>query len=222
MENPVLALFWPCTGLQCCKNHRETLYFSKGKIVYVVGKPCNIYRLQLQFFFKIRPPLVNYSAFQKKNYKDKIECKVLNQMDRAWQIMTDYLVYLLLFVSAAFRYDFNISQKNKRKEKKVFLLLAFYMSARLLNFKFRVRFYHFCSLQKTSNDGKSSMSKFLNCRYTGQSHFNVYLVRQVHKAQNSRGMKAVPFVSLCLCRDISLLLCQNKNRQSMCCPTGPE
>ena len=23
-----------------CKNHRETLYSSKGKIVYVVGKPC--------------------------------------------------------------------------------------------------------------------------------------------------------------------------------------
>ena len=29
-----------------CKNHKETLYSSKGKIVYVVGKPCNIYRLQ--------------------------------------------------------------------------------------------------------------------------------------------------------------------------------
>ena len=29
-----------------CKNHRETLYSSKGKIVYVVAKPCNIYRLQ--------------------------------------------------------------------------------------------------------------------------------------------------------------------------------
>ena len=29
-----------------CKNHRETLYFSKGKTVYVVGKPCNIYRLR--------------------------------------------------------------------------------------------------------------------------------------------------------------------------------
>ena len=28
-----------------CKNHRETQYSSKGKIVYVVGKPCNIYRL---------------------------------------------------------------------------------------------------------------------------------------------------------------------------------
>jgi hypothetical protein len=28
------------------KNQRETLYFSKGKIVYVEGKPCNIYRLQ--------------------------------------------------------------------------------------------------------------------------------------------------------------------------------
>ena len=27
-------------------NHRETLYSSKGKIVYVVGKPCNIYRLR--------------------------------------------------------------------------------------------------------------------------------------------------------------------------------
>ena len=28
------------------KNQRETLYSSKGKIVYVVGKPCNIYRLR--------------------------------------------------------------------------------------------------------------------------------------------------------------------------------
>ena len=28
-----------------CKNHRETLYSSKGKIVYVLGKPRNIYRL---------------------------------------------------------------------------------------------------------------------------------------------------------------------------------
>ena len=29
-----------------CQNHRVTLCSSKGKIVYVVGKPCNIYRLQ--------------------------------------------------------------------------------------------------------------------------------------------------------------------------------
>ena len=29
-----------------CKNHRKTLYSSKRKIVYVVGKPCNIYRLR--------------------------------------------------------------------------------------------------------------------------------------------------------------------------------
>ena len=29
-----------------CKNHRETLYSSKGKIAYIVEKPCNIYRLQ--------------------------------------------------------------------------------------------------------------------------------------------------------------------------------
>ena len=27
-------------------NHRETLYSSKGKIVYVVGKPCKIYRMR--------------------------------------------------------------------------------------------------------------------------------------------------------------------------------
>ena len=27
-------------------HHRETLYSSKGKIVYVVGKPCNIYKLR--------------------------------------------------------------------------------------------------------------------------------------------------------------------------------
>ena len=25
-----------------CKNYRETQYSSKGKIVYVVGNPCNI------------------------------------------------------------------------------------------------------------------------------------------------------------------------------------
>ena len=29
-----------------CKNYIETLYSSKGKIVYVVGKLCNIYRLR--------------------------------------------------------------------------------------------------------------------------------------------------------------------------------
>ena len=28
------------------KNHRETLYSSKGKIAYIVEKPCNIYRLR--------------------------------------------------------------------------------------------------------------------------------------------------------------------------------
>ena len=29
-----------------CNNHRETLYSSKGKIAYIVEKPCNIYRLR--------------------------------------------------------------------------------------------------------------------------------------------------------------------------------
>ena len=29
-----------------CKNHRETLYSSKGKIAYIVEKPCNSYRLR--------------------------------------------------------------------------------------------------------------------------------------------------------------------------------
>ena len=29
-----------------CKKHRETLYSSQEKIVYVAGKPCSIYRLR--------------------------------------------------------------------------------------------------------------------------------------------------------------------------------
>ena len=35
---------FPVTSMEKgCKNHRETLHSSKGKIVYVVGNPCNIY-----------------------------------------------------------------------------------------------------------------------------------------------------------------------------------
>ena len=30
-----------------CKKHRETLYSSEGKIVYVVGKPFEDYRVSL-------------------------------------------------------------------------------------------------------------------------------------------------------------------------------
>ena len=40
-----LQVFPPLSMEKGCKNHRETLYSSKGKIVYEVGKPCNIYRL---------------------------------------------------------------------------------------------------------------------------------------------------------------------------------
>ena len=32
-----------------CKNHRETLYSSKGKIVYIVGKPHDNYRISPQY-----------------------------------------------------------------------------------------------------------------------------------------------------------------------------
>ena len=40
-------LVFPAISMgKCCKNQKETLYSSKKKIVYVVGKPCNIYRLQ--------------------------------------------------------------------------------------------------------------------------------------------------------------------------------
>ena len=48
-----------------CKNHRETLYSSKGKIVYVVGKPCNIYRLQGKpnDNYRISPQSVNITGF---------------------------------------------------------------------------------------------------------------------------------------------------------------
>ena len=38
---------FPCKSMEKgCKIHRETLYSSKGTIMYVVGKPCNIYRLR--------------------------------------------------------------------------------------------------------------------------------------------------------------------------------
>ena len=48
-----------------CKNHRETLretlYSSKGKIVHVVGKPFNIYRLRGNPMMIIRfPAICNY------------------------------------------------------------------------------------------------------------------------------------------------------------------
>jgi hypothetical protein len=41
-----LQVFPAISMKQGCKNHRETLYSSEGKIVYVVWKPCNIYRLR--------------------------------------------------------------------------------------------------------------------------------------------------------------------------------
>ena len=45
-----------------CKNHRETLYSSKGKIV---GKPCNIYRLRGNpiVFLGVSPQSVNITGF---------------------------------------------------------------------------------------------------------------------------------------------------------------
>ena len=58
-----------------CKNHRETLCSSKGKSVYVVGKPCNIYRLRGKPYdiyrlqgkpydnYRIIPQFVNITGF---------------------------------------------------------------------------------------------------------------------------------------------------------------
>ena len=54
-----------------CKNHRETLYSSKGKIVYVVGKPYNIYRLRGNpiVIIGFSPQSVNTTGFSHKmNY----------------------------------------------------------------------------------------------------------------------------------------------------------
>ena len=47
------------------KNHRETQYFSKGKIVYAVGKPCTIYRLWEKLYDNYRISLqpVNSTGF---------------------------------------------------------------------------------------------------------------------------------------------------------------
>ena len=48
-----------------CKNHRETLYSSKGKVAYVVRKPCNIYRLRGKpyDYYRISPQSVNITGF---------------------------------------------------------------------------------------------------------------------------------------------------------------
>jgi hypothetical protein len=50
---------------KCWKNHRETLYSSKGKILHVMGKLCNIYRLQGKPYDKdsISPQSVNITGF---------------------------------------------------------------------------------------------------------------------------------------------------------------
>ena len=54
-----------------CKNHRETLYSSKGKIVYVVGKPCNINRLRgnsivtLESGIDVGPTIINLAFFSR-------------------------------------------------------------------------------------------------------------------------------------------------------------
>ena len=40
-------LVFPAISMgKCCKNQKETLYSSKIKSVYFVGKPFNVYRLQ--------------------------------------------------------------------------------------------------------------------------------------------------------------------------------
>jgi len=46
------------------KNCRETLYSSKGKVVYVVRKPCNIYRLQGNPYgnYRFSPKSVNHTV----------------------------------------------------------------------------------------------------------------------------------------------------------------
>ena len=50
------------------KNQRETLYSSKGKIVIVVGKPYNIYRLMGKPYdnYRIALQSVNITGFPSK------------------------------------------------------------------------------------------------------------------------------------------------------------
>ena len=71
-----------------CKNHRETLYSSKGKIVYyVVGKPCNIYRLQGK-------PYDNYMiSSQSVNKKESCKAPFLRKT------MFEHIFWLSNFIS---------------------------------------------------------------------------------------------------------------------------
>ena len=53
-----------------CENHKNTLYSSKGKIVYVVGKPCNIYRLRGNpiVIIRIFPAICKYYMVSPQKY----------------------------------------------------------------------------------------------------------------------------------------------------------
>ena len=74
------------------KNHRETLYSSKGKIVYVVGKPCNIYRLQEKhdMFIVLSSGKLHNSCYflQIKGFEAFLAFKICRSED----LFTKYLV----------------------------------------------------------------------------------------------------------------------------------
>ena len=60
-----VRVFFAISKEKGSKNHRETLYPSKGKIVYVVGKACNTYRLQANPYdnYRISLQSVNITGF---------------------------------------------------------------------------------------------------------------------------------------------------------------
>ena len=59
------------------KNHRETLYSSKGKIVYDVKKPFNIYRLQGKPYDNYRISLQSVNIAEKTYGNPVNPCKHL-------------------------------------------------------------------------------------------------------------------------------------------------
>ena len=68
-----------------CKNHRETLYSSKGKIVYVVGKPYNIYRLRGKPYdnYRISPEDLDLNRLNLSFVKDIYVCS-WGKNDQKW------------------------------------------------------------------------------------------------------------------------------------------
>ena len=82
------------------KNHKETLYSSKGKIVYVVGKPCIIYRLQGKTYDKYRISLQSVDNFNKRSVCEWMKTYLAFQIQFSDNFSKVFATYSVSFLSS--------------------------------------------------------------------------------------------------------------------------